>query len=82
YAVSLVGLPDELEVTHIDLSDNTCEGLRHRTLPIMTIQYHSEASPGPHDSEYLFDRFLEMVGGHPRPVREGHDGGWETEAEE
>ncbi|NQU96867.1 MAG: glutamine-hydrolyzing carbamoyl-phosphate synthase small subunit [Chloroflexi bacterium] len=61
YAVSLVGLPDELEVTHIDLSDNTCEGLRHRTLPIMTIQYHSEASPGPHDSEYLFDRFLEMV---------------------
>ena len=61
YAVSLAGLPDELEVTHIDLSDNTVEGLRHKTLPIMTIQYHSEASPGPHDSEYLFDRFLEMV---------------------
>ena len=72
YAVSLVGLPDELEVTHIDLSDNTCEGLRHRTLPIMTIQYHSEASPGPHDSEYLFDRFLEMVGGGgPSPSGRG-----------
>jgi carbamoyl-phosphate synthase small subunit len=62
YAVSLEGLPGELEVTHLDLSDNTVEGLRHKTLPIMTIQYHSEASPGPHDSEYLFDRFLELVG--------------------
>jgi len=74
YAVSLTGLPDELEVTHIDLSDNTCEGLRHKTLPIMTIQYHSEASPGPHDSEYLFDRFLEMVEMQPLPA--GEDKRW------
>ena len=71
YAVSLAGLPEELEVTHIDLSDNTCEGLRHKSLPIMTIQYHSEASPGPHDSEYLFDRFLEMAGDAPSPSGRG-----------
>ena len=61
YAVEADGLPDELEVSHINLNDNTIEGLRHRDLPIMTIQYHSEASPGPHDSEYLFDRFVAMV---------------------
>jgi len=61
YSVSREGLPPELEVSHIDLSDNTVEGLRHRTLPIMTIQYHSEASPGPKDNEYLFDRFVEMA---------------------
>ena len=61
YAVSADDLPDELEVTHIDLSDGTVEGLRHKTLPIMTIQYHSEASPGPLDNEYLFDRFVAMV---------------------
>ena len=61
YAVSSDNLPDELEVTHIDLSDNTIEGLRHKSLPIMTIQYHSEASPGPLDNEYLFDRFIAMV---------------------
>ncbi|MCZ6538396.1 MAG: glutamine-hydrolyzing carbamoyl-phosphate synthase small subunit [Chloroflexi bacterium] len=61
YAVDADGLPDRLEVSHINLNDDTIEGLRHRDLPIMTIQYHSEASPGPHDSEYLFDRFVSMV---------------------
>ncbi len=61
YAVDAEDLPDELEVSHVNLNDNTVEGLRHRDLPIMTIQYHSEASPGPHDSEYLFDRFVAMV---------------------
>ena len=61
YAVDADGLPDGLEVSHINLNDNTVEGLRHRDMPIMTIQYHSEASPGPHDSEYLFDRFVSMV---------------------
>jgi carbamoyl-phosphate synthase small subunit len=61
YAVSAEGLPSELEISHIDLSDGTVEGLRHKTLPIMTIQYHSEASPGPKDNEYLFDRFVDMV---------------------
>lgn len=61
YAVDAEGLPPELEVTHINLNDNTVEGLRHRELPIMTIQYHSEASPGPKDNEYMFDRFLDLV---------------------
>ena len=61
YAVAMKGLPPELDVTHIDLSDETAEGLKHRDLPIMTIQYHSEASPGPGDNEYLFDRFIDMV---------------------
>ncbi len=61
YAVESDGLPDELEVSHVNLNDGTVEGLRHKSLPVMTIQYHSEASPGPHDSEYLFDRFVDMV---------------------
>lgn len=61
YAVESEGLPPELKVSHVNLNDGTVEGLRHTTLPVMTIQYHSEASPGPHDSEYLFDRFVDMV---------------------
>ena len=61
YAVDADSLPAVLEVTHINLNDGTVEGLRHRDLPILTIQYHSEASPGPQDNEYIFDRFLEMV---------------------
>jgi len=61
YAVDPAGLSDEMAVRHINLNDQTVEGLRHRDLPIMTIQYHSEASPGPHDSEYLFDRFVSLV---------------------
>ena len=61
YAVDADGLPDGLEVSHINLNDDTVEGLRHRELPIMTIQYHSEASPGPLDNEYLFDQFLKLV---------------------
>ena len=61
YAVDGDSLPAGLEVTHLNLNDGTVEGLRHRELPILTIQYHSEGSPGPRDNEYLFDRFLEMV---------------------
>ncbi len=61
YAVQSEGLPPDLKVSHINLNDGTVEGLRHTKLPVMTIQYHSEASPGPHDSEYLFDRFVDMV---------------------
>ncbi len=61
YAVDAASLPAELEVSHISLNDDTVEGLRHRSLPVMSIQYHSEASPGPRDNEYLFDSFLRMV---------------------
>ena len=61
YSVDAGSLPPELEVTHLNLNDGTVEGMRHRELPVLTIQYHSEASPGPRDNEYLFDRFLEMV---------------------
>ena len=61
YAVDGDGLRDGLEVSHINLNDGTVEGLRHRELPILTIQYHSEASPGPQDNVYLFERWLEIV---------------------
>jgi carbamoyl-phosphate synthase small subunit len=54
-------LTGSLEVSHINLNDGTVEGLRHRDLPLLSIQYHSEASPGPLDNMYLFERFLEMV---------------------
>jgi carbamoyl-phosphate synthase small subunit len=61
YAVDADSLPPEVEVSHVNLNDDTVEGMRHRELPILSIQYHSEASPGPLDNVYLFDRFLELV---------------------
>ena len=61
YAVSADSLPTGLEVSHVNLNDGTVEGLTHRDLPLFTIQYHSEASPGPRDNEYLFDRFLQLM---------------------
>ena len=61
YAVDAGTLKGGLEVSHVNLNDGTVEGLRHRELPIMSIQYHSEASPGPLDNLYLFDEFLAMV---------------------
>jgi carbamoyl-phosphate synthase small subunit len=51
----------EVELTHIDLNDNTLEGLLHRSLPLFSVQYHPEASPGPHDSHYLFGDFVKMM---------------------
>jgi carbamoyl-phosphate synthase small subunit len=56
---SLRGTP--LELTHINQNDQSVEGVRHKTLPAFSVQYHPEARPGPDDSDYLFDRFLEMV---------------------
>jgi carbamoyl-phosphate synthase small subunit len=61
YAVDSDSLPKALEVTHINLNDHTIEGLRHKELPIFSIQYHSEDSPGPWDSRYLFDQFVGMI---------------------
>jgi carbamoyl-phosphate synthase small subunit len=53
--------PATIEITHVNLNDGTNEGFRHRRLPIFSVQYHPEASPGPHDSDYLFARFIEMM---------------------
>jgi carbamoyl-phosphate synthase small subunit len=61
YAIDPDGLNGGAEPSHVNLNDGTCEGLRHQNLPVISIQYHSEAGPGPHDNEYLFDRFLEFV---------------------
>jgi len=61
FAVSPDGLPEVLEVTHVHLNDNTIAGVRHRELPAFSVQFHPEASAGPHDSHYLFDEFLELM---------------------
>lgn len=61
FAVSDEHLPAELEVTHRNLNDQTIEGVRHRELPAFSVQYHPEASAGPHDSGYLFGRFRELI---------------------
>jgi carbamoyl-phosphate synthase small subunit len=51
----------EVELTHINLNDKTAEGLRHKKHPVFCVQYHPEASPGPHDSKYLFDEFIKIM---------------------
>ncbi|MGL5712571.1 MAG: glutamine-hydrolyzing carbamoyl-phosphate synthase small subunit [Paraclostridium sp.] len=54
-------LPQDMKVTHVNLNDNTVEGMRHTKLPIYSVQYHPEACPGPKDNDYIFDKFLELV---------------------
>jgi len=61
FAVDLDSLKGIAELTHINLNDRTCEGLRLTNMPVFSVQYHPEASPGPHDSQYLFKRFTEMM---------------------
>ena len=61
YAVDDSGLSADIEVSHRNVNDGTVEGLRHRSEPVMSIQYHSEASPGPLDNMYLFERFIDLV---------------------
>ena len=56
--------PARIEITHMNLNDGTNEGIRHRELPVFGVQYHPEASPGPHDSDYLFRRFIELMKEH------------------
>ena len=62
FAVDARTLPDALEVTHVNLNDNVVEGVRHRELPVFSVQFHPEASPGPHDAYDLFEPFLSSLG--------------------
>jgi len=66
FAVDLKSLPGDVETTHINLNDKTSEGLRHKRLPVFSVQYHPEAAPGPHDAAYLFDRFVQLMQQHRR----------------
>lgn len=61
FAVDLESLPAEVELTHINLNDQTLEGFRHRTIPAFGVQYHPEAGPGPHDATYLFQAFVDLM---------------------
>jgi carbamoyl-phosphate synthase small subunit len=61
FAVLADSLPGEVEITHVNLNDRCVEGMRHKTLPIISVQYHPEAAPGPHDAEHHFQRFIELM---------------------
>jgi carbamoyl-phosphate synthase small subunit len=65
FCVDMESLKDpDIELSHINLNDSTLEGLVHKKVPLFSVQYHPEASPGPHDASYLFDRFVEMMESH------------------
>jgi carbamoyl-phosphate synthase small subunit len=64
FAVDPASLPPEIEVTHVNLNDGTVEGMRHRELPIFSVQYHPEAAPGPHDASYFFREFSRLIETH------------------
>ncbi|MBI1953758.1 MAG: glutamine-hydrolyzing carbamoyl-phosphate synthase small subunit [Candidatus Omnitrophica bacterium] len=61
FAVDPRSIGDEVEVTHLNLNDKTCEGMRHKKWPIFSVQYHPEASPGPHDAHHHFKRFIHLM---------------------
>lgn len=70
FAVDMETVKDSVVMTHMNLNDKTCEGFQHKTLPAFSVQYHPEASPGPHDSRYLFQRFIDMMEKHKLGVIE------------
>ena len=79
YAVDLESIPNGAFVaTHVNLNDGTLEGMAHSRYPVFSVQYHPEASPGPHDSRYLFDRFIEEIdafdGGNGTPIIKANSG--------
>jgi carbamoyl-phosphate synthase small subunit len=62
YCVDINSLnKDDVEMTHVNLNDNTLEGMRHKRLPVLSVQYHPEAAPGPHDAGYLFEEFINLM---------------------
>ncbi len=61
FAVDPKSLPTNVEVTHVNLNDGTVEGMKHRELPIFSVQYHPEAAPGPHDASYFFEEFARLI---------------------
>ena len=63
FAVDPASLPKNVEISHINLNDNTVEGMRHKELPIFSVQYHPEAAPGPHDASYFFSQFADLIEG-------------------
>ena len=64
FAVTEESLSPEVEITHLNLNDRTVAGLKHKNLPFFSVQYHPEASPGPHDADYLFEQFVKMMRDH------------------
>ncbi|BAW97002.1 carbamoyl-phosphate synthase, small subunit [[Synechococcus] sp. NIES-970] len=64
FAIAEKSLGDDVEVTHLNLNDRTIAGLEHKTLPFFSVQYHPEASPGPHDADYLFEKFVQSMKAH------------------
>ena len=62
FAVEQNSFDSDVDITFLNLNDDTVEGIQHKSWPVFSVQYHPEASPGPHDSRYLFDDFVEMLG--------------------